>query len=104
MSKLPTDNAMFKTILDKINSVEEKVGTLDKKVDILDKKIDTVDKKVDILDQKVDILDSEVMKNTKRLDKLGLQLARLEDDAPTIQEFYNLEKRVRKLEKQSRSN
>lgn len=35
----------------------------------------------------------------KRIDKLGLQIARLEDDAPTIEEFDNLEKKVIKIQK-----
>ncbi|MCX6705699.1 MAG: hypothetical protein NTV24_01160 [Candidatus Woesebacteria bacterium] len=35
---------------------------------------------------------------TGRIDKLGTQLSKLEDDAPTIDEFDNLEKRVTKLE------
>jgi archaellum component FlaC len=35
-----------------------------------------------------------------RIDKLGLQIANLEDDAPTIEEFNGLEKRVKKLEVQ----
>ena len=33
-----------------------------------------------------------------RINELGLQLARLEDDAPTVEEFDDLEKRVTKLE------
>lgn len=37
---------------------------------------------------------------TTRIDNIGLQLAELEDDAPTIKEFNKLEKRVRKLESQ----
>ena len=35
----------------------------------------------------------------KRIDKLGLQIANLEDDAPTIEEFDNLEKKVVKIQK-----
>lgn len=35
-----------------------------------------------------------------RIDKLGLQIANLEDDAPTIEEFNTLEKKVEKLQKQ----
>jgi len=35
---------------------------------------------------------------TGRINKLGMQLAILEDDAPTIDEFDGLEKRVTKLE------
>lgn len=34
-----------------------------------------------------------------RIDNLGLQIAALEDDAPTISEFGQFEKRVDKLEK-----
>ena len=40
---------------------------------------------------------------TERIDKLGLQLANLEDDSPTIEEFDGLEKRVSKLEKHAAS-
>ena len=36
---------------------------------------------------------------TKRIDILGLQIANVEDDAPTIKEFDKLEKRVTKVEK-----
>ena len=43
---------------------------------------------------------NKVDENTDRLDKLGLQIANLEDDAPTIEEFDKLEKRVTKLEQQ----
>ena len=39
-------------------------------------------------------------KLTKRIDKLGLQLANLEDNALTVEEFDNLEKRVEGVEKQ----
>lgn len=41
----------------------------------------------------------KVDKNGKRIDKLGLQIAYLEDDAPTREEFDDLEKRVKKVEK-----
>lgn len=40
----------------------------------------------------------EVQKNGKRIDNLGLQLANLEDDAPTNDEFGKLVKRATKLE------
>lgn len=39
-----------------------------------------------------------------RLEKIGLSVARLEDDTPTIEEFDNLEKRVKKIEKQVASS
>lgn len=48
-------------------------------------------------------LSKEIKINRKRIDKLGLQLARLEDDTPTVEEFDNLDKRVTKLEKQPAS-
>ncbi|MEK7188856.1 MAG: hypothetical protein AAB685_03325 [Patescibacteria group bacterium] len=41
----------------------------------------------------------EVKKNGERIDKIGLQLANLEDDSPTVDEFDDLEKRVSRLEK-----
>ena len=43
-------------------------------------------------------------KNGKRLDRLGLELAELSDDAPTIGEFDKLEKRAPKLESQASKN
>lgn len=41
---------------------------------------------------------------TARIDKLGLQVASLEDDAPTNDEFDVLTKRVSKLENQVSKN
>ena len=49
---------------------------------------DKFDKKIDIIEKKL----------TKRLDKIGGQLAYLEDDAPTREEHNQLEERVTKLE------
>jgi hypothetical protein len=43
-------------------------------------------------------LGEKIDKNTQRIDKLGLQIANLEDDSPTIEEFDKLEKRVKKVE------
>ena len=40
----------------------------------------------------------EVKKNGERIDKIGLQLANLEDDSRTVDEFDDLEKRVSRLE------
>ncbi|KKQ51783.1 hypothetical protein A2865_04025 [Candidatus Woesebacteria bacterium RIFCSPHIGHO2_01_FULL_39_17] len=64
--------------------------------------------KVKLVDGKVDGV-KEVVKETKKgltegMDKLGLQLAELSDDAPTIEEFDKLEKRVSVLENQSAKN
>ena len=42
----------------------------------------------------------EVKKNRIRIDNLGLQLAQLSDDAPTIEEFDDHDKRITKLENQ----
>lgn len=58
------------------------------------KKIDKVDKKVDGLDVKLDKVEKNL---TERIDNLGKQLAYLEDDTPTREEFDNLEKRVDKM-------
>lgn len=61
-----------------------KIGKLDQKIDKLDVKIDNVEKNL-----------------TKRIDKIGKQLAYLEDDAPTREEFDKLEKRVDKIERKT---
>jgi len=58
-------------------------------------KIDKVDGKVDKLGMKIDKVEKNL---TKRIDKIGLQLAYLEDDAPTREEYDGLENRVGKLE------
>ncbi|MFV2014531.1 MAG: transposase [Candidatus Heimdallarchaeota archaeon] len=51
-----------------------------------------------LVDRGFKSLKKEVVNNGKRIDKLGLQLAELADDAPTIEEFDSLGKRVTKLE------
>jgi len=62
-----------------------------------------------VLDGQVEIkqdlkrIEKKVDENGNRIDKIGLQLAELEDDAPTIKEFDKLEKRVTKLESQAAS-
>ena len=70
---------------------------------ILDK-ITYVDRKVDAIDKKLDENIMETKKNGERITNLGKQLAELEDDAPTVREFDQLEKRVTKLEQQSAKN
>ena len=51
------------------------------------------------LDEKIDNVDAKL---TKRLDNLGLQLAELEEDSPTREEFEGMEKRVGELEIQQK--
>ncbi len=55
----------------------------------------TIRKDIKNLDVKINGVEERL---TKRIDKLGLQIANLEDDAPTIEEFDKLEKRVKKVE------
>ena len=56
-------------------------------------KIDKVDKKVEGLGDRLEGKIDSVEKNlTGRIDELGKQLAYLEDDTPTREEFDNLEK------------
>ena len=54
-------------------------------------KIDKVDQKVDRLSEKLDKVEKNL---TGRIDKLGKQLAYLEDDTPTREEYDKLEQRV----------
>ncbi len=58
-------------------------------------KIDKLDLKVDKLDEKLDTVEKNL---TSRIDKLGKQLAYLEDDTPTREGYDELGKRVDKIE------
>jgi hypothetical protein len=69
---------MLQMVLDGQTLIRKDVANLDKK---LSDSIGSVEKRL-----------------TKRMDKLGLQIANLEDDAPTIEEFDKLDKRVSKVE------
>lgn len=64
--------------------------------------IKKVDGKVEGLDKKVDMVREDMVglenRLTKRIDKIGLNLARLEDDTPTLEEFDKLQGRVTKVE------
>ena len=77
-----SDTKILQAILDSQKAIKEELkGDIGK----VGKDILRVEKKVD--------------RNGERIDKLGLQLARLEDGAPTVEEFDNLDKRMGKLEK-----
>lgn len=71
-----TDTKILQAILDKISSLEQKVDVGFKE------------------------LKDRFNKTDERIDKIGLQIANLEDDAPTDTEFESLKKRVGKLENQ----
>ncbi|AKM83339.1 hypothetical protein A2422_00680 [Candidatus Woesebacteria bacterium RIFOXYC1_FULL_31_51] len=69
-----SDTKMLQIILDRIISLEKKVGNGNKE------------------------LKEEIIKNRKRIDKFGIQLAELSDDAPTVEEFDELDQKVKRLE------
>jgi len=69
---------MLQSILDNVVTIKNDVKSLDQK---LTKRIDTLDQKL-----------------TKRIDTLGKDLAILDDDAPTREEFDILGKRITTLE------
>jgi hypothetical protein len=58
--------------------------------------------RIDQLDQKlsgeINDVKNEVQVNTDRINNLGLQLAKLEDDAPTREEFDAMDQRIQKVE------
>ena len=78
-----SDTKILQAILDGQSAIKEELkGEINKvKEDVL-----RVEKKVD--------------ENGERIDKLGLDLAKLSDDAPTYEEFDGLEERVSKVESQ----
>ena len=81
-----------------INGQSTLKGELLAKIDQVDKKlsekIEGLDGKVNGLDGKIDRAERRL---TERLDKIGKQLAYLEDDTPTREEFDKLETRVDKM-------
>lgn len=64
------------------------------------KKFDDVYKRFDQTDEKIDQARKELH---ERIDKIGLQLAYLEDDAPTREEFDHLKGRVDKTQSKTSS-
>ena len=76
---MTNDTKMLQLVLDKVTK--------------LDKKVDAGFKEVNAR------IDDTKNSLTSRIDKLGFQIARLEDDAPTIEEFDKLEKKVVKIQK-----
>lgn len=68
-------------LLNEVKKVAQKVDEVDMEVKKVDKKLDKVERNL-----------------TGRMDKIGKQLAYLEDDAPTREEHYSLVGRVDKLE------
>lgn len=67
-------NKMFQKVLDGQVAIRKDINKIDLKIDGVEERL------------------------TKRIDKLGLQIANLEDDTPTIEEFDKLERRVSKVE------
>ena len=71
------------------------------KIDLLGE-IGEINKRFDGLENKMNKgfsnVDKKIIELTKRVDKIGLAIARLEDDAPTIDEFDKLQARVKKVE------
>jgi ubiquinone biosynthesis protein UbiJ len=74
-------SAMKSELLAKVDGVDRKVGGLSSRIDGLETKMDDGFKKL-----------------TRRVDMIGLQVAKLEDDTPTREEHDELEKKVEKLE------
>ena len=77
-----SDNKLLQTILNGQGALHQEINRVEKNL------IGLISK----LDDKVD-------NNTARLNKIGRQLAYLEDDTPTREEHDNLEKRVTIIEK-----
>lgn len=82
-----SDTQMLQAILDGQSAIKEE----------LKGEIKKVAKQVELLEGKVTRLDENL---TERIDKIGLQLAQLSDDVPTVEEFDDLKKQVSELERQ----
>lgn len=88
----PQTTKMLQAILNGQSTLKQE---LINRIDKVDLKVDGLDGKVSKLDKKIDKVEKRL---TKRLDKIGLQLAYLEDDTPTREEYDDLEQRVDKIE------
>ena len=77
---------MFKTLVNGQSAMKSELLT----------EIRKVDKKVDLVREDLQKVEANL---TKRIDKIGLQVANLEDDTPTIDEFDKLETRVKVIER-----
>lgn len=87
-------NKMLRIIINGQSAFRQEVLS---KIDNLDKKLSgRIDKVEDNLTEKIDNVKS-------RLDKIGKQLAYLEDDTPTREELSKLEKRVDQVEERTAS-
>lgn len=58
-------------------------------------KFDKIEQKIEKLDKKIDSVEKRL---TDRIDTIGKQLAYLEDDTPTREEFDNLAKKVDQID------
>ena len=81
-----------KMVLAVANSVSSFKSEIIAKIDESDKKTKEGFKKTNA---RISNLENKL---TKRIDNLGLNLAELSDDAPTMEDFEKLEKRVSKVE------
>ena len=85
---------MFRTLVNGQSAMkEELLGEIRK----LDRKVDSIEQKMNNGFANVDVKLSAL---TKRIDVIGLQVARLEDNTPTREEFEKLDTRVGKLEQE----
>ena len=107
-----SDTKIIQAILEKVNSIDERVNSIDSRVNSIDTRVDSIDSRVSSIDNRVDSTEKRmdrgfdevkvmISENGERIDKIGLQLAKLEDDAPTIEDHEELEGRLEKLERQA---
>jgi len=99
-----SDTKLIQEVLKKITSMDSRMESMDSRITSMDSRITSMDSRIGSMDKKMDRGFDEVKvmisENGGRLDKLGLQLAELEDDAPTREEHDKLEDRVKDLERQ----
>lgn len=87
---------MFQVLVNGQSALKgEILARIDKLEQKMDKKFEEVDKRFGKVDKRFDTLESNL---TKRIDRIGKQVAFLEDDAPTREEHDKLVRRVTKIE------
>lgn len=95
----------FEQVDQRFEQMEQRFEQVGQRFEQVDQHFEQVGQRFEQMDQRLQIIEDNVVENQRlitknghRLDLLGSQLAELDDDAPTGEEFALLETRVNKLE------
>lgn len=96
---LMADNAKIR---DDVSGLVKKISKIEKRLDSLEQRMEKLEKRMDSLEDRVDRFELKLgtqfkaleRRLTTRIDKIGLAVARLEDDTPIREEFEQLAEKL----------